>query len=81
MGQAIAPVVAEAAAAAGPPAQQAMQRRRFEGQEPGPRRLTHVDPGGFGMDRLLQPSGRLAGRRSQGHHRRRRSGGGGLLVE
>ena len=79
--QPVAAVVPEAAVAVGPPAEQAVQRRGVEREQALADAGRDVEPCRLGVHRLLEPRGRLAGRRGERDERRGRTGRRGLLGE
>ena len=81
VGQAVPAVVAEAAVGAGLPAEQAVERRGLELEQPRADRLVDAEPGGFVVDRLREPRGGLAGRGGERDERRCGAGGERLLLE
>ena len=81
VGEAVAAVVAEAAVGAGLPAEQAVERRGLELEQPRADRGVDVEVGGLGVDRLGEPGGGLAGRGGEGDQGRCRARGERLLLE
>ena len=80
-GEPVGAVVAKAAVAAGPPAEQAMQRRGAEREQLVADGGLERQRAGLGVHGLLQPRRRLARRRRQRDERRGLAARGGLLGE
>ena len=81
VGEAVAAVVAEAAVGAGLPAEQAVERRGLELEQPRADRVVDVESCRLRVDGLGEPGGGLAGRGGECDQRGRRARGERLLLE
>ena len=81
VGQPVPAVVAEAAVGAGLPAEQAVERRGLELEQPRADCLVDAEPSGFVVDRLRESRGGLAGRGGERDERRCVARGERLLLE